>query len=166
MKPFTRKIEKILAWIANVIMILMTVLLSLGAFSSQLEVALKQPQLEPVLYNLLQDPGISSLLASSGMNIVALLVVIVKIYAVVAIVAIVIALIASFTMRARIISGILFLISAIVVGIMTVGLLIPVYLLYFVVAIMLFVRKPSKNNVDADFTQTSEQQGIDRLEYL
>lgn len=166
MKPFTRKIEKILAWIANVIMILMTVLLSLGAFSSQLEAALKQPQLEPVLYNLLQDPGISSLLASSGMNIVTLLVVIVKIYAVVAIVAIVIALIASFTMRARIISGILFLISAIVVGIMTVGLLIPVYLLYFVVAIMLFVRKPSKNNVDADFTQTSEQQGIDRLEYL
>ena len=162
MKPFTRKIEKILAWIANVIMILMTVLLSLGAFSSQLEAALKQPQLEPVLYNLLQDPGISSLLASSGMNIVTLLVVIVKIYAVVAI----IALIASFTMRARIISGILFLISAIVVGIMTVGLLIPVYLLYFVVAIMLFVRKPPKNNVDADFTQTSEQQGIDRLEYL
>ena len=49
MKPFTRKIEKILAWIANVIMILMTVLLSLGAFSSQLEAALKQPQLEPVL---------------------------------------------------------------------------------------------------------------------
>ena len=157
MKPFTRKIEKILAWIANVIMILMTVLLSLGAFSSQLEAALKQPQLEPVLYNLLQDPGISSLLASSGMNIVTLLV---------AIIAIVIALIASFTMRARIISGILFLISAIVVGIMTVGLLIPVYLLYFVVAIMLFVRKPPKNNVDADFTQTSEQQGIDRLEYL
>lgn len=166
MKPFTRKIEKILAWIANVIMILMTVLLSLGAFSSQLEAALKQPQLEPVLYNLLQDPGISSLLASSGMNIVTLLVVIVKIYAVVAIIAIVIALIASFTMRARIISGILFLISAIVVGIMTVGLLIPVYLLYFVVAIMLFVRKTPKNNVDADFTQTSEQQGIDRLEYL
>ena len=49
---------------------------------------------------------------------------------------------------------------------MTVGLLIPVYLLYFVVAIMLFVRKPPKNNVDVDFTQTSEQQGIDRLEYL
>lgn len=34
MKPFSRKVEKILAWIANVIMILVTVLLSLGAFSS------------------------------------------------------------------------------------------------------------------------------------
>ena len=166
MRPFTRKIEKILAWIANVIMILMTVLLSLGAFSSQLEVALKQPQLEPVLYNLLQDPGISSLLATSGMNIVTLLVVIVKIYAVVAIVAIVIALIASFTMRARIVSGILFLIAAVVVGIMTVGLLIPVYLLYFIVAVMLFVRKPPKNNVNTNFPQESEKPEIDRLEYL
>lgn len=36
MKPFSRKIEKILAWIANVIMILVTGLLSLGAFSGQL----------------------------------------------------------------------------------------------------------------------------------
>ena len=166
MRPFTRKIEKILAWIANVIMILMTGLLSLGAFSSQLETALKQPQLEPVLYNLLQDPGISSLLATSGMNIVTLLVVIVKIYAVVAIVAIVIALIASFTMRVRIVSGILFLIAAIVVGVMTVGLLIPVYLLYFVVAVMLFVRKPPKDNINTNFTQESEKPEIDRLEYL
>ena len=49
MKPFSRKIEKILAWIANVMMILMTALLSLGAFSGQLYTALKQPQLEPVL---------------------------------------------------------------------------------------------------------------------
>lgn len=41
MKPFSRKIEKILAWIANVIMILVTALLSLGAFSGQLETVLK-----------------------------------------------------------------------------------------------------------------------------
>ena len=41
MKPFSRKIEKILAWIANVIMIFVTGLLSLGAFSSQLATAFK-----------------------------------------------------------------------------------------------------------------------------
>ena len=74
MKPFSRKIEKILAWIANVMMILMTALLSLGAFSGQLYTALKQPQLEPVLYNLVNDPAISSLLSSSGMDVVTLLV--------------------------------------------------------------------------------------------
>ena len=87
MKPFSRKVEKILAWIANVIMILVTGLLSLGAFSSQLATVFKQKEFEPVLYNLLQDPGIASLLKSSGIDIVSLLVLLVKVYTIVAIVA-------------------------------------------------------------------------------
>lgn len=167
MKPFSRKIEKILAWIANVIMILVTGLLSLGAFSSQLATAFKQQEFEPILYNLLQDPGVASLLKSTDLDIVSLLVLLVKIYAVVAIVALVLALIASVTMKARIVSGILFLLSAIVIGVMTVGILLPVYLLYFIVAIMLFVRRPPKNNDNSDFTQKiSEKPEIDRLEYM
>lgn len=166
MKPFSRKVEKILAWIANVIMILITGLLSLGAFSSQLATAFKQKEFEPILNNLLQDPGVASLLKSSGLDIVSLLVLLVKIYTIVAIVALVLALIATFTMKARIVSGILFLLSAIVIGVMTVGILLPVYLLYFVVAIMLFARKAPKDPIDTDFTQTSEKPEIDRLEYL
>ena len=167
MKPFSRKVEKILAWIANVIMILVTGLLSLGAFSSQLTTAFKQKEFEPILYNLLQDPGVESLLKSSGLDIVSLLVLLVKIYTVVAIVALLLALIASFTMKARIVSGILFLLSAIVIGVMTVGILLPVYLLYFIVAVMLFARRPPKNTHNSDFTQTtSEKPEIDRLEYM
>ena len=166
MKPFSRKVEKILAWIANVIMILITGLLSLGAFSSQLATAFKQKEFEPILYNLLQDPGVESLLKSSGLDIVSLLVLLVKIYTIVAIVALLLALIASFAMKARIVSGILFLISAIVIGVMTVGILLPVYLLYFIVAIMLFARKAPKNPINTDFAQTSEKPEIDRLEYL
>ena len=167
MKPFSRKIEKILAWIANVIMMLMTGLVSLGAFSSQLETALQQPQLESMLSTLASDQGISAFLVSSGMSITTLFVTAVKVYAVVAIIALVIALIASFTMRARIVSGILFLISAVLVGLMTAGVLIPVYLLYFVVAVMLFVRRAPKNTDNSDFTQTtSEKPEIERLEYM
>lgn len=166
MKPFSRKIEKILAWIANVIMVLMTGLVSLGAFSGQLETALQQPQLEPMLSTLATEQGVSAFLASSGMSITTLFVTAVKVYAVVAIITLVIALIASFTMRARIVSGILFLISAVLVGLMTAGVLIPVYLLYFIVAVMLFARKAPKNPVDTDFTQTSEKPEIERLEYM
>ena len=166
MKPFSRKVEKILAWIANVIMILVTGVLSLGAFSSQLATVFKQKEFEPVLYNLLQDPGIASLLKSSGIDIVSLLVLLVKVYTIVAIVALLLALIALFTMKARIVSGILFLLSAIVIGVMTVGMLLPVYLLYFIVAIMLFVKKAPKDPIDTDFTQTPEKPEIDRLEYL
>ena len=167
MKPFSRKIEKILAWIANVIMVLMTGLVSLGAFSGQLVTAFKQKEFEPILYNLLQDPGVESLLKSSGLDIVSLLVLLVKIYTIVAIVALLLALIASFAMKARIVSGILFLISAIVIGVMTVGILLPVYLLYFIVAIMLFARRVPKNTDNSDFIQTtSEKPEIDRLEYM
>lgn len=167
MKPFSRKIEKILAWIANVIMILMTGLVSLGAFSGQLEAALKQPQIESMLNTLATDQGVSAFLASSGMSITTLFVTAVKIYAVVGIITLIIALIASFTMRAKIVSGILFLISAALVGLMTAGILIPVYLLYFIVAIMLFVRRTPKNTDNSDFTQTtSEKTEIDRLEYM
>ena len=166
MKPFSRKVEKILAGIANVMMILVTGVLSLGAFSSQLATVFKQKEFEPVLYNLLQDPGIASLLKSSGIDIVSLLVLLVKVYTIVAIVALLLALIASFTMKARIVSGILFLLSAIVIGVMTVGMLLPVYLLYFIVAIMLFVKKAPKDPIDTDFTQTPEKPEIDRLEYL
>ena len=167
MKPFSRKIEKILAWIANVMMILMTALLSLGAFSGQLHTALKQPQLEPVLYNLVNDPAISSLLSSSGMDVVTLLVLIVRVYAVVAIVTLVLALIASFTMRARIVSGILFLIAALIIGFMTVGTLFPVYLLYLIVAVMLFARKAPKQEVEVtDYTNTADKPVVDKIEYL
>lgn len=167
MKPFSRKIEKILAWIANVIMILMTGLVSLGAFSGQLEAALKQPQIESMLNTLATDQGVSAFLASSGMSITTLFVTAMRVYAVAGIITLVIALIASFTMRAKIVSGILFLISAALVGLMTAGILIPVYLLYFIVAIMLFARRTPKNTDNSDFTQTtSEKPEIDRLEYM
>ena len=101
------------------------------------------------------------------MSITTLFVTAVKVYAVVAIIVLVIALIASFTMRARIVSGILFLISAVLVGLMTAGVLIPVYLLYFIVAVMLFARRVPKNTDNSDFTQTtSEKPEIERLEYM
>ena len=90
-----------------------------------------------------------------------------RVYAVAGIITLVIALIASFIMRAKIVSGILFLISAALVGLMTAGILIPVYLLYFIVAIMLFARRTPKNTDNSDFTQTtSEKPEIDRLEYM
>ena len=64
-----------------------------------------------------------------------------KIYSSLLIVLVVVALLATFLMKKRILSGVLFLLLAIVVAVGTVGVLIPVYLFYFIVAIMLFVRK-------------------------
>ena len=64
-----------------------------------------------------------------------------KLYSVLLIVLTVVALLATLLMKKRILSGILFLLLAIVVAVSTIGLLVPVYLFYFIVAIMLFVRK-------------------------
>ena len=166
MKPFSRKIEKILAWIANVIMILVTGLISLAAFSGQLEGVLQQPQLSFAISSLAMEQEVAMVLSTSGMSITTFLVLVVKIYAITAIVALVLALIASFVMKARIVSGILFLISAGIVALMTVGFLIPVYLLHFVVAIMLFVRKAPKQADFTDFTTTTEKPVVDKIEYL
>ena len=52
-----------------------------------------------------------------------------------------IALLATFTMKYRIFSGVLFLFLAIMLAGMATEVAVPVYLLYFVVAIMLFIRK-------------------------
>ena len=166
MKPFSRRIEKILAWIANVIMILVTGLISLTAFSGQLEVALQQPQFSFAISSLAMEQEVAMLLSTSGMSITTFLVLVVKIYAITAIVALVLALIASFVMKARRVSGILVLISAGIVELMTVGFLIPVYLLHFVVAIMLFVRKAPKQADFTDFTTTTEKPVVDKIEYL
>ena len=64
-----------------------------------------------------------------------------KIYSALLIALVIVALLATFLMKKRILSAILFLLLAIVVAVSTVGVLIPVYLFYFIVAIMLFVRK-------------------------
>lgn len=52
-----------------------------------------------------------------------------------------IALLATFTMKHRIFSGVLFLFLAIMIAGMATEVAFPVYLLYFIVAILLFTRK-------------------------
>ena len=136
------------------------------AFSSQLATAFKQKEFEPILYNLLQDPGIQSLLKKLRFRHRIVTCIIGKNLYNSCDCSLSISINSVITMRARIVSGILFLLSAIVIGVMTVGTLLPVYLLYFVVAVMLFARKAPENPVDADFTQTPEKPEIDRLEYL
>ena len=63
-------------------------------------------------------------------------------------------------MGKRILSGIFFLLAAIAVGVTSVGLLIPIYLLHLIVAIMLFVRKEPPT----EFPEQQEQQ--ETISYL
>ncbi len=140
MKPFKRTVEKVLAWIANIILIVITGFLAYGSFFKVSVLKDNQEFLNLFKEELAKNPNGVNLSAEQLLDytIQGL-----KMYSVLLIVLVVVALLASFLMKKRILSGILFLLLAIVVAVGTVGVLIPVYLLYFIVAIMLFVRKES-----------------------
>ena len=138
MKPFKRTVEKVLAWIANIILIVITGFLAYGSFFKISVLKDNQEFLNLFKDELAKNPNGVNLSAEQLLDytIQGL-----KMYSVLLIVLVLVALLASFLMKKRILSGILFLLLAIVVAVGTVGVLIPVYLLYFIVAIMLFVRK-------------------------
>ena len=138
MKPFKRTVEKVLAWIANIILIVITGFLAYGSFFKISVLKDNQEFLNLFKEELAKNPNGVNLSAEQLLDytIQGL-----KMYSVLLIVLVVVSLLASFLMKKRILSGILFLLLAIVVAVGTVGVLIPVYLLYFIVAIMLFVRK-------------------------
>ena len=138
MKPFKRTVEKVLAWIANIILIVITGFLAYGSFFKISLLKDNQEFLNLFKEELAKNPNGVNLSAEQLLDytIQGL-----KMYSVLLIVLVVVALLASFLMKKRILSWILFLLLAIVVAVGTVGVLIPVYLLYFIVAIMLFVRK-------------------------
>ena len=143
MKPFKRTVEKVLAWIANIILIVLTGVLAYGSFFKISVIKDNQEFLNIFKSELEKNPNGANL---NGVNLSAEQILDytiqgLKMYSVLLAVLVVVALLATFLMKKRILSGILFLLLAIVVAVGTVGVLIPVYLFYFIVAIMLFVRK-------------------------
>ena len=138
MKPFNRKVEKVLAWIANVILIVLTGFLTYGSFFKISVLKDNQEFLNLFKQEIAKNPNGVNL---SAEQILDYTIQGLKIYSALLIVLVIVALLATFLMKKRILSGVLFLLLAIVVAVGTVGVLIPVYLFYFIVAIMLFVRK-------------------------
>ena len=143
MKPFKRTVEKVLAWIANVILIVLTGFLAYGSFFKVSVLKDNQEFLNLFKEELAKNPNGANL---NGVNLSAeqlldYTIQGLKLYSALLIVLVIVALLATLLMKKRILSGILFLLLAIVVAVSTIGLLVPVYLFYFIVAIMLFVRK-------------------------
>ena len=138
MKPFNRRVEKVLAWIANIILIVLTGVLSYGSFFKISVLKDNQEFLNLFKQEIAKNPSGVNL---SAEQILDYTIQGLKIYSSLLIVLVVVALLATFLMKKRILSAILFLLLAIVVAVSTVGLLVPVYIFYFIVAIMLFVRK-------------------------
>ena len=138
MKPFKRTVEKVLAWIANIILIVLTGVLAYGSFFKISVLKDNQEFLNLFKQEIAKNPNGVNL---SAEQLIDYTIQGLKMYSVLLIVLVVVALLATFLMKKRILSAILFLLLAIVIAVGTVGLLVPVYIFYFIVAIMLFVRK-------------------------
>ena len=137
MKSINRKIEKTLAWIANIILISVVILMYTGFFKRQLEAIFLTPEFLRFSLSSFADT-IFLYTKIDGYSLIEFFIIIIKLSA---LLIALLALLATFTMKHRIFSGVLFLFLAIMLAGITSGVAVPVYLLYFIVAIMLFVRK-------------------------
>ena len=140
MKQFKRTAEKILAWIGNVFLILLVLLVNLIAFSSSVEKVIKDPTLRNQL--LFEAQKTNPTLDEKTFNIIIeSFIPYARTYAIILVVLLVLALLASFTMKKRIFSGILFLILALATALFTALVAVVIYVPYLIVAILLFIRK-------------------------
>ena len=137
MKPFSRKIEKTLVWIANIMMISVVVLMYTGFFQRQMEAIF----LTPEFISLTLSKSGEAFFLYTGIDINEMVEFLIKFIKFSVLLTSLIALLATFTMKHRIFSGVLFLFLAIMLAGMATEVAVPVYLLYFIVAIMLFIRK-------------------------
>ncbi|EGF86754.1 hypothetical protein [Gemella haemolysans] len=137
MKQRSRKIEKTLAWIANIMMISVVVLMYTGFFQRQMEAIF----LTPEFISLTLSKSGEAFFLYTGIDINEMVEFLIKFIKFSVLLTSLIALLATFTMKHRIFSGVLFLFLAIMLAGMATEVAVHVYLLYFIVAIMLFIRK-------------------------
>ncbi|MBU0278162.1 MULTISPECIES: DUF4064 domain-containing protein [unclassified Gemella] len=166
MQKFSRKWEKICAWIANIIMILFSTLLAFVVFSGELSDLVNSQEFKGAFEEGLRSSNRAS--TNYDLNfLLSSITTFLKIYTIIIVVITVLAIIFSFLMKKRILAGVLFLILAILTFLVTVAWLFPVYILYLVVAIRLFIRKP--NDDFNNFSNNSEDNKnieVDKIEYI
>ena len=137
MKSTSRKIEKALAWIANIILISVVILMYTGYFERQLEAIFLTPEFIRFSLSSFVDTFFLYTKIDSS-RVVEFFIILIKFSA---LLIAIIALLATFKMKYRIFSVVLFLFLALMLVGMATEIAFPVYILYFIVAIMLFVRK-------------------------
>lgn len=158
--------EKVLAWIANVILIFATGALSLVAFrNSTKEFLVRMGVKEELELIMKENPKLVESAAITDSDVFFDLVVGgIRVYSTIAILVLVLAIIASFLMKRRILSGILFLLVALLVTLGSFTILYYVGFIYLVVAIMLLVRKEPKNQ--DPFDPNNPENKLDGIKYV
>ena len=134
MQPFKRTTEKVLAWISNTLLFLFTGMLALIIFTGFGEEISKSPDF---IKGFLSEAGSGATAADATTAVNLVLKLAFGVYIVLS----VLALIATLTMKSRIVSGVLFILTALGVAFCSGLVFFPIYIMYLIVGIMLFVRK-------------------------
>lgn len=137
MESSSRKIEKTLAWIANIILISVVVLMYTGFFDRPLEGMFSTPE----FIRFTSYSFVETFLLCTRMEYYRMIEIFIQLIKFSVLLSALIALLATFNMKHRIFSGVLFLFLALMIAGMATEVAFPVYLLYFIVAFMLFIRK-------------------------
>lgn len=137
MKSSSRKIEKTLAWIANIILISVVVLMYTGFFDRPLEGMFSTPE----FIRFTSSSFVETFLLHTRMEYYRMIEIFIQLIKFSVLLSALIALLATFNMKHRIFSGVLFLFLAFMFSGMATEVAFPVYLLYIIVAFMLFIRK-------------------------
>ncbi len=154
MKPFKRTVEKALSWIANVFLILISGVLW---YMHSSDIMHDPAFVVKFKEELAKRPNTN--IGYTADELINQLALGIKYYATFYIVLTIIAIIATIIIKKRIIAGVLLLLVAIITAVTSGGVLIPCYLLHFIVAIMLFVRKEQA-------PMEINQEHIERVNYL
>lgn len=159
---FKRTTELVLAWIGNIFLILTSALFSYLAFSNTTKELLNSDEFKATVErNLSSYSNVDNISFNDLIDIIHIIFVS---FAAVFFVSLILALIATFTIKKRILSAILFILAALITGILTVGYLIPVYLPYLIAGLMLIFRKPPTD--DSKYDNYSDNKKVDKIEYI
>lgn len=167
-RKFSRTVEKVLAWLANVILIIATCGIGIVVFSGLIQTIWETPGFKQELrFALLDSPQFAAQYGQVDDQFLDQLFFAMqtgaKVYFWIVLAILVFAIIASVSMKHRIFSGVLFIILAIATFIFSFAFAFFLYVPYLIVGIMLFARKEPKND---DFNTQPPYEQVEKVEYV
>lgn len=141
-----RTVEKACAWIGNIFLMIAIGVMGYVQFTDKVKSLATNEDFRKALLRSAEENNATIDIDKTVIVMQAGL----MLYLIVCVVCLILALIATFLMKKRVASGILFVLSALGIALFTVGAGFIVYVPYFVAGIMLFVRK-EKVKIDKQY---------------
>ncbi len=165
-KPFKRTIEKVLVWIANIFLILISGALAIVSYSGMMNTLLNDSVVRKEFIQGFTSEAGGVYTTAEIESMIDSIPTYLTVYTNIVIVITLIAIVFSFLMKFRILTGVVFLLLSIAVLVISIGSVFFIYIPYFVVALMLFIRKEKPQDNNFDNNQSNQNQEVEKIEYV